>query len=263
MTYESWHQQHRYAQNQEQLQLAAYLLQYAIRMAGSMGCNNLDHLTLISHLQANASLMSLRGYSAAHDQTLLPDSIKKRIIPESDVIEISYGTSENVFLQEAMATQSTPLRVANSKTFRINTVALVSDCQTAELFKITAVYQSKNITTLEHVPFSKLYMPPAQVHELVHVYYFVGTSSQKDSAGNPETGLYRYQDTVGLQELVEGITNLSFEYGSTTQPFQFVSADKVKDWNKVSVVKINLETAYEKNKTEGYMFYATIRNRSL
>lgn len=131
-------------------------------------------------------------------------------------------------------------------------VLMVSDCQSADIFKATAVSSGSDKTTISHSnssnTSSKLthsYDNSAQLMKLVTRVYFIGRRG--NNAGNPPA-LYRKElgndGSLIAQELVEGVEVLRFSYGEDTDNDRVANIyrdpSSVSSWRKVLSVRTGL-----------------------
>lgn len=110
------------------------------------------------------------------------------------------------------------------------------------LLQAAAMDDVPNFTLPNSLPFADC-QPADSTHAIV---YYVRKTNRLDPTNNPIYALYR-RDLNGSAhtptELVEGVDNMQILFGiknSTTQAFNYFSADQVPDWNAVSIIQITL-----------------------
>ena len=247
------------ARLQENGRFAMQLLSNELRVAGYMGCPNLDAVTL-RVLVATPPIPTfkkdtfLETYETEATGTTwspdLPDEMTTtdaNALTGSDAISIHRGANCNAPLATAMANDSSALTIETGHgcEFAAGDILLVSDCANAEIFVATAV--SGPDTTIEHgdssglnteARFAKQYGTDAVVMKLQETSFFIANGA----SGRP--ALFRSIDRAAAVELVDGIENLQILYGEDLNGS--LSADRYQKPNAVGfkvedVVSLRLE----------------------
>lgn len=178
----------------------------------------------------------------------------------SDVIRAQFLSRSSLSLSADMANQSANIPVTNNL-FGLETgdvAAIVGDCTTIEVFKVTGTTETP--VTLAHTSslnssdnFDKAYESDhSSVRLLLSNTYFVGDTGRTNSTGDPVRALFRYDFDGRVEEIIEGVENMQIQYGQeismpgaacdrSQNQFRFVNAsDGSLDMSSVSVVKIGL-----------------------
>lgn len=177
----------------------------------------------------------------------------------TDLIQVSMAGGRGALLGSDMATASSQLVVdSNPDGLGSGQMAIISDCQTVDVFGVTAATTSTPFT-LSHVEgnaitqnhsssLSKAYAAGARVFPFVARVYFIGENAD----GNP--ALYVFSYGGNSQELVENVEDLQLLFGEDTVGDglvdDYVEADSVSDWGRIYSVRINLLLRSEENITK-------------
>ncbi|MGD8910874.1 MAG: PilW family protein [Chromatiales bacterium] len=243
------------SRNQEAGRFALTTLAMQIREAGYSGCAILEDITpnIIAEpapTEGFASASSILGYdgnngaaSNSGDTWATPANW----LPNTDVLIISNGGECGADLIGNMGTVSANIQLssANGCGFQAGDALLITDCQTADLFRATSVSDSGSNTTITHAnstnstdSLSRAYQENATVLKFVQNTYFIGTSPN----GNP--ALYRTDIDGNTEELVDNIADMQIEYGVDDGDDgvvdAFRAASNISDWSSVLSVQLSL-----------------------
>lgn len=259
---------------QENGRFAIEIIKKDARMAGYMGCGNLNNVkvTVVAQnppLNLFGVSTVLKGYESGNGWANMPG----HFVAGTDVIEIHSASSLSVNLNERLGTVNANIQLSsNPGGVKAGDVLFVSDCNTADVFRATSVSSGGGQTTIAHASslnasnnLSTTYNVDAEVMAFVSSTYFIGTNA----AGNPS--LYRRdQDGNGIgvsDELVENVETMQFLYGVDADGDlvvdDYVAANAVADWKNVLSVKMALllrgptEVHRGEINTTTYSFYGT------
>lgn len=234
------------ARVQEAGRYAVDSLSYDLRMAGFVGCGNLDRIPLnvIANNPPNfGPATALVGYDAGTGWTN-PTTINHE--PGTDVVEIRRASDIEMQLTGNMTTVNANVQVGDNKlNVQAGDALFITDCVQADLFRATNVSEGSSVTTMAHSSaentanfLSKTYGTDAKVMRFIERTYFVGRSP---AAAEPSLYLY---DGVRALELVSGIEDFQLQFGvDGDRDFAingYADADGVADWNDVRSVSAAL-----------------------
>jgi type IV pilus assembly protein PilW len=104
--------------------------------------------------------------------------------------------------------------------FEAGDLLLITDCETADLFRATNVSQSSNKTTIAHASsqnttnfLSKPYDKDAFILGFKSNTYFIRDTGRTNRTGDPIFGLFREDYDGNVVELVDGIDDMQVTYG--------------------------------------------------
>jgi type IV pilus assembly protein PilW len=204
--------------------IALNWLAYDIRMAGFIGCANLEEIPFFE--EQNLLTHSLLGWHQGNTQGLPPPTQKS--IKASDILYLHYADPVRIPI---IAAQNNKVQFAQRSNFSPDTVLMLSDCRHAELLQLNKV-------RLKHV-----YQTDAEVSPFYRLVYYVGQTNRKNSYQQPIYALYR-QDLHAKAhptELVENVEKLELYYGIPNKGLlQYVPAHQVRDWQQVRSITMIL-----------------------
>lgn len=253
------------ARLQENARFALNKMQTDIRMAGYRGClgrkgstpdfvktptTNVTNVINSYGYEDNLAI-SLQGFKAsgASWSPALDASISGAIPTPSagsDVITVRMGVGTGTPLTAAMASSSADIPIAsNPDNLAVGSTALIADCVTSTVFKVTGV----TATTVNHTAVSntttnlgRAFGTDAMVMPISTVTYYVGASNDL-SAG---LSLWRKTNGGSSEELADNVESLKMLYGEDINgdlsPDKYVTADNVTNMNNVIAVKLMLLT---------------------
>lgn len=183
-----------------------------------------------------------------------PDPAVSNPIPGSDLLTIVRASTINAdIVEDRMTSFTDPIVVTPNATISFNQddVVLISDCSTADVFRITNNPDNgAPEVTLEHgasgnnsSALSKRYRQNAQVRQFAANTYYVGDTGRVDLAGNPVSALYRVPHGGERIELVHGVESLQIRFGERLPNGQIRYSDVTShdiDWSKVISVRLAL-----------------------
>ena len=231
---------------QEAGRYAVDRMAYDIRMAGYVGCGNLDRIPLnvIANSPPNFGPgTALVGYDGGAGWTN-PTTILHE--PGTDVVEVRRASDVDMQLTGNMATVNANIQIDdNTLNVQAGDALFITDCVQADLFRATSVSSGGGTVTIAHSEsqntanfLSKPYNTEASVMAFRETTYFVGRST-----AGAEPSLYLYDGTQAL-ELVSGIEDMELEFGvDPDRDFSingYANAGAVADWNDVRSVRAAL-----------------------
>ncbi|WP_200182377.1 PilW family protein [Ectothiorhodospira mobilis] len=248
---------------QENGRFADHFLSHDLRMAGFFGCLGESELEFTNNVDASSNKYPSDVSEAVNisvDNELRAYAIGSSLPSDLGALGLAMGSNEGdvmpnteaVLIRRAnqcpggrvvpplMGDQSANIKIADAESCGLeqNTVALITDCQTADAFGITNNPVSGTKDTLTHSSalnlsnnLSTTYGEDAWVYSMYAAVYYVG----RDRAGEPS--LYRRMlgkgGTMQAEELVGDIEDLAFEFG-IDQDEDFV-ADTYRDTSELSM----------------------------
>lgn len=252
---------------QENVRYALETLGVDVRMAGYSGCVNLAAIDPLNPGGIPINVIAgdppdvtlgdaLRGYApAAWPAELNP--VPANWVANTGIIAVSRASSQGVRLTGNMGTDNANIQIAGNPTGIVAEQALlISDCQSADLFRATNVSAAGGTVTIAHANsncgtlnpvvacnsdnrLSKAYSTDAELYAISSTVYFIGTNP----AGNPS--LYRRQEGGNAEELVENVENIVMRFGRDTNTDFVVdgyvdAAAAAANWRQVLTVRMSL-----------------------
>lgn len=244
---------------QESARYALDALSRDVRMAGYVGCGNLQTVTVNTIANppvpaiSSATAVTGQDFSAAVTN-FLGTTITR---PAGDTISIMAAFGGGVPLVGNLAPSNANIQIAgNPHGFAALDVLMVSDCKGADIFRATNVSSGGSIVTMAHANSTNTgnrvgdYGSDGSVFKMQQFTYFIGINP----AGN--RALYRTEMTTGVaqgtQELVENVEDMQITYGLDTNGDwavdRYDSATGVAGrWAQVVSVRIGLLIASPEN----------------
>jgi len=261
------------ADMQENVRYAFDALGRDIRMAGFQGCALSSEATAtIKASDAPTSNFYLSSLSGSHVgdgknwEPVPPPTFKYpeaiEVVANTDALSIQFGNQE-LFNVQAMSNSSSDVVLdALPETIAAGDYVLISNCQTADLFRVTAI----NNATLKHdsslnqgsATLSTAYGQGdsanlATLMKFEANVYFLANTGRKNQSGDDITSLYRQTLPFDSppQEMVEGVEQFRIKFGireEKSDDLQWGSAkDVAGEFEKVQSVQIGLLMAsYER-----------------
>jgi len=249
---------------QENSRFAMRFLTQSVRMAGYSGCSG-GSISPVNIVDLDGDGIpdpvsdfagdGMAGYEYADLPLALTSSntlTAAEVLPDTDIIVILRGSSENVQLTGNMSADNANIQVAAASAaaagFTADDILFVSDCEAADVFSINNVSNAGSKTTMSHSSanntgpkLSKAYSTDAVVMKLEKIAYYVGLNAN----GNPAL-FRRFMSGANMitEELVEGTASLQLQYGEDTTADglanRYVNAPNVTNFANVVAVRIGL-----------------------
>jgi type IV pilus assembly protein PilW len=242
---------------------ALYILRKTIGNSGYLGCFNGAPVNVISsesqlqglanYNQAVSGFEQLDdGWSPSLDGYLSALSINAG----SDVLSISGMSTSSYNLQNSMTSSSDDLLVSSDLNATTGDVLLISDCESANLFRVSgletnqaqdtlkfdATYNDMNQSKVNNAELSKSYGLSAKLAKFNHQSFFLTTNNQGNSA------LWMHWLDNGGQEnsaeLIEGVDAFKILFGYDDDgdgaANAYLSASQISNWANVVSLRLYL-----------------------
>ncbi len=274
----TYHFEENSARIQENGRFAMEFMAEDIRMAGYMGCNSALPASEVGNIvnpqwAGNFDPDGIRGYRYAcsgggctgapsdWSPALPPEYFpagEKLPLPGSDVLLIQRGSSLSARLNDNAPTDAN-LHIVETASLAgqiaADDILMVSNCQHADLFRVTGVSTSsgrKNIAhgvtaaggtsgNIQPQLFHK-YSNEGELMKLITRAYFVAQGASGEPALFRRDVSGRTASVLSTQELVEGIETLKLLYGEDTGTDgvadQYLVPASVSNWRKVVSVRV-------------------------
>lgn len=208
----------------------------------------------LDFISATFSDSSVRGYEHPSDGVWsspsdFPAGWSAKKVAESrvgsDVLAVYYGEAGKAKIRSSFSSGSDiPANIgSNNNYFTAGDAVIVSNCKTADVFRITNTPGGSGDITISYTAaLSGSYDEHSMLMRLIESVYFVGDTGRKNPAGNPIFSLYRMKNDVA-EELVEGVEFLQILYGEQMDSgaVRFVSADDASlDASRIVSVRVGV-----------------------
>ncbi len=238
---------------------ATHFLGKDIRMAGYMGCASIDGVSpnvIANNIPADVVADPAQ---AVRGQNNVPAGNALNAVEGTDTLTVRRASARSAQLTGNMSATNANVQIETGK---VNLVAqdlvYITDCETTDLFRATAVSKGASKTTIVHANsgnatnrLSKAFGPDAEILAFESANYFVGDTGRTTSDGAPIRALFVQKRALGQAgvlpdpaELVAGVENMQITYGEDTNGDNnidtYVDADNVVNWARVRSVKIEL-----------------------
>ena len=240
---------------QENGRYAMEIMARNIRMAGFMGCGNLDTIepNVIANNPPSGGLdasTAVRGYEydGSNWSPSFNGTAPTGVVAGTDVITVSRGGDCGAYLVGNMLVDNANIQLNpdNTCNFQAGDVVIISDCVSTDIFRATSVSLGASKITIAHTNsqnttnrLSKAYNTDARIYKYTAYDYYI-----KENAANEPTLYVRENGVEPGSELVEGVENLQFEYGSDTDGDRsadsYAAADSVADWSEIASVRADI-----------------------
>lgn len=207
------------ARIQENARIALGFIRHDVRTAGYTGCGRFNDLHLDNSIPLAQTLTGWH-YDNSSSDLVMPSLTNKRL-RSADVLLIQSASLEIEKINLK--------KIANAK----QDILLINDCVNADIVQL-------NNLNLRHK-----YEEDAKVRHWQKLIYYVALTSYKNKARQKIYALYR-RDLNGpanaVSEIVEGVDDMHIEYGikNKVESLQYVTADRVTDWQAIKAVKVSL-----------------------
>jgi type IV pilus assembly protein PilW len=236
---------------QENGRFASTFLRRAARLAGNFGCDASKPIS--GSTLSDAEATNLQFFNGAPPQPAQPIGGTEGGGINSDELILRGTTGGGVRLEETPASPTAALTVETTSGLgsRSPSFAVISDCNTTHMFKITDVADGAVSDTITHTGTTQAYTTEngARVQEVEVVRYCIGAAV----AGGDIQALKRLINPgagqtcpINGEELVEGIQNMQVRYGVDNSGDGFANryvtapAAGHADWALVTTLRIEL-----------------------
>lgn len=257
---------------QEAGRTALDIISKDLRLAGYKGCADpaiVENVNIIADNPPTTNFIetSLRGFdvtatgwSTGHaDLAPIDGSSIEDASLNSDVVSIMRASTLSTGLNEHDNNNSNVKVVGNPLGLSQNDIAILSDCESMDIFRISNVTgdgSNNTIVTFAHGigsntntdnKLSKAYTDEnARLMTFVAHTYFVADTGRKNNQGDTINALYRMDEDGTVEEIVEGVENIQLTYGEeyVNGNRRFVPASTSGlDLTQVTSIKISLLVA--------------------
>ena len=249
------------AQIQESARFSLSMMQEDLRMAGYMGCFNPNlYASRVKNLADTAGSLAgdyavrIGGYEAdgANWSPALDSSIggagahAHAPLAGSDVLVVRAPTGKSLPLSAPMDNTAEPITLASVEGLTEGGLAVISDCNYADVFIVTNIPADKRIlhshsrNTDQHLTKAFSSFLNATVTPVATIVYFVAPAASGQAGQN---ALWRQVGSEAAEEVAGGVESMQLEYGVDTDddlaPNLFVTADQVGE-RAVGAVKVSV-----------------------
>ncbi|MBD3641304.1 MAG: PilW family protein [Marinobacter sp.] len=250
------------ARTQEAARIGIDIMTRDMRMVGFQGCADPDDVTLnvIANNPPTSDFFetTLRGWEVtdgnwADGTEFDGTSIESDAVVGSDVISVQRGETMEIELSGNMTAENANIQVQGDDVVRFaqNDIVMISDCEAADLFRISSKPASdtwahaNNVNSTNRL--SQAYTDSARIMRFSSSVYFVADTGRDDTRGNDILALYRQINKLDgsllpPEEIVEGVENLQIEYGEllATNNVRYRPADEVGDMANIVALRIGM-----------------------
>lgn len=247
------------SQLQESGRIAVSFLTRDLRMAGYMGCPNLERIPVNVIAKTPPSDLNFTAENVLIGQDNVSAGNAYSAVANTDIISIQRAVTPAANLTGNMATNNANIQISsNPAGLGASDFVFITDCINADLFSATTVSNGNgNQITIAHASnrnitnkLSKIYGSDAEIMGFQSLVYFVRDSGRTTPAGNAIHSLWVQARSLGngaapiATELVEGVEDMQITYGEDTDGDRDIdayrSAADVTDFSAVLSVRIEL-----------------------
>lgn len=232
-----------------------------IRMAGYMGCANIDRVPVNNIGQANGGGLAVPVFDS---NTVIVGSDNVAggnvwgAVAGTDTLVVQRVNSGGMVLTGNMTAQNANIQVVdNGLNVAAGDILFITDCINADIFRATTVSNGSGKVTIAHANnvntsnnLSKAYGSDAEVLVFESVAYFVRDTGRKTPNGDAIRSLYVQRQAgstaagAAAYELVEGVQDLQLEFGVDTGNDSladgYLTANNVTNWAKVVSARFSM-----------------------
>ena len=230
---------------QENARYALQTIAQNVRMAGYVGCGNLQAMEVTTIANPPVTVLSPSTAITGLDNSAAAAAYGGRTRPSGDVVSImgAFGGGMNPTGALPPTAATMPIN-ANTYGFKQNDVLMVSNCVNADIFQVTNTLTGTGPVTLTHASSNNTgnrvgtYGPNDIVLKMEQYTYFIGT--------NPSGGrsLYRTSLREGTVELADNVWDMQIQYGVDANGDgtvdSYSTATAVTNWALVISARISL-----------------------
>ncbi len=217
----------------------------AVRAAGYVGCSGSEISAPRVLASGTVDMTPVSGCDGSYSCSVLPSSVSA--YAGTDLLVVRGAGHAGVGFTGAPVTVGAAVPVAfGYQDFKSGDLALISDCEGANIFRVTGVAYSGSVLQLSHgTNLSKVFQSDAVVAKFYAYAFYVGDTGRVSATGKAIQAMYRRDlDTGATDELAEGVSNLQLIYGidqdGDRQADRYVSANAVPNWSQVVSVRVSL-----------------------
>ena len=276
---------------QESARFALNAIARDTRMSGFQGCTDINNSRLnvvAKNLPAGfdfasqatfGSLVASNTWNPAHPLGFTPPS-HIPVVPGTHALILQFGEGNFARLNSQMSDAGVPDKsgavVVNGQTsLQAGDLAIIADCDVADIFRVTAASFSGGTTTLSHAAsgnngnLSKAFGAPASISQTTvspfeSNTYYIGDAGRTNDNGDPIRALYLqslpYTTANPPVELIRGVDNMRVAFGMRSgNTLRYVTPDNSAfDASLVESVQVGLlmssrERISDQDDTRTYM----------
>jgi type IV pilus assembly protein PilW len=237
---------------QENARAALQIIAHDVRMAGYIGCGNLQSATVNTIANSPVPALSTSNAITGLDTGAGATTFGGITRPAGDVVSVIGAFGGGVNLTGNVTPANANIQVqGNPDGFQQNDVLVVTNCTNADVFRVTNNPGSSGMVTLSHSSSSNTgnrvgtYDTDAFVIKLEQYTYFIGTNPSGGSS------LYRDSLTSGTVEIADNVQDMQIDYGidpsNSGAATSYVTASAVTDWAQVVSARISLLLVSQEN----------------
>lgn len=255
------------SRNQENARFAFEYMSRDLRMAGYVGCGNLDRVAVNVIADPPSDFMQFDPSTFMTGYDNVSSSNDWGAKEGTDVIEVRRASGLGTRLTGVLTTNNANIQIVNNRAgFKQNDTVIISDCINADIFnvvnkpkqnddkKVTLAHSSGGNTNSK---LSKLYGADAELMAFESITYYVAPSGRSTVGGRSVDALWmRVNNSAGAPvdiELVDGVEDLQLEYGVDTTGNRaanaYRKADAVADWSRVASIRVAILVAGSEDNT--------------
>ena len=251
---------------QENARYALHTLSQNVRMAGYIGCGNLQAMKITTIANAPTPVLSpataITGLDTGVGATSYGVIPITRVAGDAISTMEAVGTGANITGNVAPSNANVQI-LGNPSNFQQGQALVVTNCTNADIFKVTNNPGSSGTVTLTHSNSSNTgsrvgtYDYTATVMKMEQYTYFIGTNL---SGGR---SLYRDSLTEGTVELADNVWDMQIQYGLDTNgdgtADSYSTATAITSWDQVVSARINLLVVSQErvlSAAQTYRFFA-------
>lgn len=243
---QQYHQQKILLETQENYRISLHLLKNALQAAGEAGCQSVPLLVSNQVTYSPVDLKILQGYALygfyGHEagwSPALPNALMGKVMPNTDVVMVEKASYERANLAQAMIDLHAPIYTTQSQLFSKGDIALIVDCEYADLFVVNDMANGINGQIIYPNQLSRAYGVDAQVMRWQMDAYYLAVHDDGTS------GLYKKTLLPDLPavEWVLGIDQFRVQYGVLVGGSAgFINADVIHQWADVRGLLLSVQT---------------------
>lgn len=221
-------------------------MKYNLRMAGNIGCSNLNALTP-HNVSGNAFFNNITAVQGSDNLTGGTPGTDP--VDGTDTLTLTYARPSDTELNGDMTAKTADIPISgNPDKLAANDYLLITDCENGDFLQATGVSTS----TISHsVSLTKPYLDNSLVASMQSITYSVIDTGRTDRHGNPVLSLFETPLTGAAVEIVNGVEDLQITYGVDTTGDGAVdvyqTASGVTNWANVVSVRIQLLAATDED----------------
>ena len=276
---------------QESARFALDAIARDTRISGFQGCADINNSRLnvvAKNLPASfdfasqatfGSLVSSGTWTPAHPLGFTPPTDIPVVVGTHALIlqfgEANFATLDSQMSEAGVPSKIGPVVVSGQTSLQAGDLAIIADCDVADLFRVTAANFSGGTTALAHAAsgnngnLTKAYGSPASIAQATvspfqSNTYYVGDTGQTNDKGDPIRALYLqslpYTSANPPVELIRGVDNMRVAFGMRSgETLRYVTPDdSAFDASLIESVQVGLlmssrERISDQNDTKTYM----------